>query len=200
MKTFLKILGVIIVLFIAIPLIFALFMEKEYKVSREVLIKKPVEQVFDYVKYLKHQKEYSVWQKMDPDQHHTYNGEDGTVGFVSTWDSQNPDVGRGQQTIVSMVEGQRIDYEIQFFEPFEAKDNAFMETKPVSENQTAVVWGFEGKMPYPMNLLLPLMNMEEMLGEQLQTGLNNLKKVLEARVEKENNEIDTIEKQGLEVE
>jgi hypothetical protein len=34
-------------------------------------------------------------------------------------------------------------------------------------------------MPYPMNLMLPFMNMEQMLGKDLQDGLNNLKVVLE---------------------
>jgi hypothetical protein len=54
-----------------------------------------------------------------------------------------------------------------------------MITEAISPNQTKVKWGFDGKMPYPMNLMLPIMNMEEMLGKDLQDGLNNLKAVLE---------------------
>jgi hypothetical protein len=42
-----------------------------------------------------------------------------------------------------------------------------------------VNWGFNGKMPYPMNLMLAFMNMDEMLGKDLQDGLNNLKIIFE---------------------
>jgi hypothetical protein len=34
-------------------------------------------------------------------------------------------------------------------------------------------------MPYPMNIMLVFMNMDEILGKDLETGLNNLKGVLE---------------------
>jgi hypothetical protein len=34
-------------------------------------------------------------------------------------------------------------------------------------------------MAYPMNLMLVFMDMDAMLGKDLQTGLNNLKAVLE---------------------
>jgi len=54
-----------------------------------------------------------------------------------------------------------------------------MSTEAVGGNQTKVKWGFNGKMPYPMNLMLLVMNMDKMLGDQLQTGLNNLKTILE---------------------
>jgi hypothetical protein len=34
-------------------------------------------------------------------------------------------------------------------------------------------------MPYPMNLMLLCMNMDKMIGKDLETGLTNLKGVLE---------------------
>jgi hypothetical protein len=54
-----------------------------------------------------------------------------------------------------------------------------MITKSLSSNQTKVIWGFNGAMPYPMNLMLPIMDMDEMLGKDLETGLKNLKFNLE---------------------
>ena len=48
-----------------------------------------------------------------------------------------------------------------------------------TDNQTKVKWGFNGKMNYPMNLMLVLMNMDAMIGKDLATGLQNLKAVLE---------------------
>jgi hypothetical protein len=109
----------------------------------------------------------------------TFTGTDGTVGAIAGWDSKDKNVGVGEQEIKKIVEGKRIDFELRFKVPFESTDNAYMITEAVSTNQTKVKWGFDGKMPYPMNLMLPIMNMEEMLGKDLQDGLNNLKAVLE---------------------
>ena len=52
-------------------------------------------------------------------------------------------------------------------------------TQPPAENQTKVKWGFTGKMPYPMNLMCAFMDMDKMIGGDLQKGLDNLKVVLE---------------------
>jgi uncharacterized protein YndB with AHSA1/START domain len=177
LKTILIAVGVLI----AIPLIVALFVKKDYEVEREITIDKPKEEVFDYVKFLKNQDNYSKWATMDPDMKKTYSGTDGTVGFVSAWDSDNKDVGKGEQEIKKITEGERIDFELRFFEPFESTEPAYMTTESVSGNQTKVKWGFNGHMDYPMNIMMLFMDFEKIIGDDLDTGLKNLKSVLEAK-------------------
>ena len=63
--------------------------------------------------------------------------------------------------------------------PFEGFANAYMTTEALSQNQTKVVWHFDGKMPYPMNVMLLFMNMDKTIGDDLTTGLTNLKGLLE---------------------
>ena len=174
-----KIVVVILVVAIAIPLVTALFIKKEYAVEREIVINKPKQVVFDYVKYLKNQDNYSKWANMDPDMKKTYRGTDGTVGFVSAWESENEDVGKGEQEIKKITDGERIDFELRFLEPFESTEPAYMMTESAGEGQTRVKWGFNGHMAYPMNLMLLFMNFEDMIGNDLSTGLTNLKAVLE---------------------
>ena len=82
---------------IAIPLIMALFIKSEYAVEREITISKPKQVVFEYVKFLKNQDNYSKWATMDPNMKKDYRGTDGTVGFVSAWESQADSVGKGEQ-------------------------------------------------------------------------------------------------------
>ncbi|WP_273566981.1 SRPBCC family protein [Maribacter halichondriae] len=164
---------------IAVPLILALFTKKEYTIVEEITIDRPKNEVFEYVKYLKNQDEYSKWASMDPDMEKSFRGTDATVGFVSAWKSDNPDVGSGEQEILKIDEGKRIDMELRFFEPFESSDLAYVSTESISENQTKVKWGFDGKMKYPMNLMLLFMDFEGMIGDDLQTGLKNLKDKLE---------------------
>jgi hypothetical protein len=54
-----------------------------------------------------------------------------------------------------------------------------MTTQSVSPNETRVKWGFDSQMKYPMNLMLLFMSMEKMIGNDLGTGLTNLKNILE---------------------
>ncbi|WP_418262740.1 SRPBCC family protein [Flavobacterium faecale] len=178
MKIIKKILFAILGL-IALALVVALFMPKDYAVEREIIINQPKDSVFNYVKYLKNQDHFSVWSKIDPEMKKTFSGTDGTVGATAGWESNNEKVGVGEQEIIKITDGQRIDMELRFKVPFEATDNAYFTTESIGANETKVKWGFNGKMPYPMNLMLPMMKMDEMLGKDLQNGLENLKVVLE---------------------
>ncbi len=164
---------------LAIIMIVGLVAEKDYNVEREIIINKPVDEVFDYIKHLKNQDNYSKWATMDPDMIKTFRGEDATVGFVSAWDSKNEDVGVGEQEITAIKEGERVDFEIRFFKPFESMSPAYMTTTTVEGNQTKVVWGFNGHMEFPTNLMLVFMDFENMIGDDLSTGLANLKVELE---------------------
>ncbi|PWV53505.1 SRPBCC family protein [Chitinophaga sp. S165] len=178
MKVLKKILLVIVVL-VVILLIVAAFTKKRYAVEREIVINKPKQEVFDYVKLLKNQDNYSKWAMMDPAMKKTYTGTDGTVGFISAWESDKKDVGKGEQEIKKITEGERLDFELRFIKPFEATEHAYMLTEAASPASTKVKWGFDGHMNYPMNLMLLCMDFEKMIGDDLQTGLNNLKTNLE---------------------
>jgi hypothetical protein len=168
-----------LVIFIALLLIVALFVKKEYVIEREITIKKPNTTVYDYIRYLKNQDNYSVWASLDPDMKREYKGIDGTVGFIAAWDSENQDAGKGEQEIINIEEGQRVDYEIRFKEPFESKGNTYLITQQIDASSTKVTWGYSGEMAYPTNLLLLLINMDNMLGPDLEQGLLNLKDILE---------------------
>jgi hypothetical protein len=165
---------------VALLLLVGLFMKKEYHVVREIVINKPKQPVFEYIKLLKNQNKYSVWATMDANMKTEFTGTDGTPGFISAWDSQEKNVGKGEQEILSVVEQEKVDYEIRFIKPFESTSTASMATVSVNENQTKVSWAFTGKMKYPMNLMLLFMNMEKMIGNDLQKGLDNLKGILES--------------------
>ena len=116
---------------------------------------------------------------MDPNAQKEYKGTDGTVGFVSAWDSKVKNVGKGSQEITKIAEGERMDVNLHFVKPFEVDCTAYFITEAAGENQTKVTWGFNGKSPYPMNIMLLVMNMEDMLGKDLHTGLTNMKGILE---------------------
>ncbi|MEN9968654.1 MAG: hypothetical protein RIR94_833 [Bacteroidota bacterium] len=166
-------------LLIGIALITALFLPTQFSVTRSALIEKPVATVFQYVKQLKNQELYGVWWKADPKMKKTYTGQDGQIGFVSAWKSKNPDVGAGQQKIVAIEAGKRIDMELRFIEPFESTNDAYISTRALDARNTRVSWSIKGEMPYPMNLSSLFFDIEQTLGQDLEKGLKNLKRILE---------------------
>ena len=108
----LKTLATAIIGIIVVILLGGLFIDGTYSVQREITINKPVGMVYNYILYLKNQDNFSVWAGMDPEMKKEYKGTDGTVGFISGWESSNPDVGKGEQEIVAIDPGNRIDYEL----------------------------------------------------------------------------------------
>ncbi|WP_256527755.1 GNAT family N-acetyltransferase [Dyadobacter diqingensis] len=163
---------------LAVFIIAAILMPKNYAVEREILINKPKPEVFAYLKSLKNQDNWSVWMAKDPNVKKTFKGTDGTVGYTSRWEG-NEEVGTGEQEIKKITEGERIDTELRFIKPFESTNDAYMITEVVGPEQTRVKWGFSGKMPIPMNVFLPFMGMEDSVGKDFSDGLKNLKKILE---------------------
>ncbi len=162
---------------IALLLLTALFVKKDYKVERSVSINKPREQVFAFVKQAKNQDHYNKWIQTDPQVKKSYRGEDGNVGFIYAWESK--EVGKGEQEISSIREGERIDFALRFKEPFESNASAHMRTENVSDSQTKLTWGMEGSSPYPLNLMN--LFVPSVLGNDLETSLATLKAVLEKR-------------------
>ena len=57
----------------------------------------------------------------------------------------------------------------------------------IDSSKSTVRWGFDGEMDYPMNFMLLFIDMDKQLGGDLQTGLENLKMILES--ETQNDEI-----------
>lgn len=175
----LKIIFLVIIIIVAVVLIATLFVKKEYSVEREITINKPKQQVFDYLVLLKNQNEFSKWAKMDSNAKFDFKGTDGTVGFISHWESQQKNVGTGEQEITKIDPGKRIDYELRFIKPMQSKASEYISTDSISANETKVKWNINGKMPYPSNFMLLFMNMDKMVGDDLSTGLTNLKALLE---------------------
>ncbi len=160
-------------------LITAAFTKKNYQLEREIVIHKPKQEVFDYIKYLKNQDHYSKWIQLDPQAKKEYKGTDATVGFVAAWNSEHKEVGQGEQTIINIIDGERVDLDLHFIKPFEGLAKAYMVTERISTDQTKVKWGFSSEMKYPMNIMLLFVNFEDMLGKDLDISLNNLKTILE---------------------
>src|SRR5690606_27237115 len=103
----LKYLFLSIVSLIVIAFLVALFIPKDFHAEGNVTINKPIYEVYDYVKLLKTQENYSEWFKMDPNLQKTYSGTDGTIGASIIWKSN--EVGDGKQVIKNLLPPNRVE-------------------------------------------------------------------------------------------
>jgi hypothetical protein len=176
MNTLLIIVSVLAAI-IAIPLIVALFLKKEYRIEERVTITKSTPTVFNYIKFVKNQEHYSKWVMTDPNMKKTLTGTDGTVGFIYGWNSEDKGVGQGEQQITALTENKKMNSEIRFIKPFEGTGYLTMLTDSKGATETEVTWSMEGKSKYPMNFINLFMG--KVLHKDMQISLQNLKNNLE---------------------
>jgi uncharacterized protein YndB with AHSA1/START domain len=179
MKKMLTIIAIVIVAIIAIALVAAAIMDKKFTITSEVVINAPKDSVFNYIKLLKNQEHYSKWVMQDPNVKLTYTGTDGTVGFTSAWESDNKNVGVGEQEITKINEGDGYEVEIRFKKPFEGVSTAVNNTQAISATQTKFTTSFYSSNPFPMNLMIPII--KNMLKKDMDENAANLKKILETK-------------------
>ncbi len=173
----LSVLGIIIVLLALLFLVAPLFIKKEYTIEEKIVIGKPDPEVFDFVKLLSNQVYYNKWVMMDPDMKRIGRGIDGTVGFVSAWDSEVKNVGKGEQEITRILQGTQVDSKVRFEKPFKNIADVQMATSAIASEQTELKWTMRGQNKYPMNIMN--LFIPGMLARDMAESLNTLKGVLE---------------------
>ncbi len=162
---------------VALIIILAMIAPKTYEVSRSIVISKPRKEVFNYLKSLKKQDDWSPWGKRDPNMEKKFTGNDGEVGATSYWKG-NKEVGEGEQEIKKIMDGERIESELRFLKPFKSTSDAFLVTED-AEGGTKVTWGFKGYNKFPMSIMMLFMSMDKMIGKDFEEGLDSLKSVME---------------------
>lgn len=172
--TFIYILiGVVLIL-----ILLGLLAPKNYEVSRSIVIDRDLKDVFQYLKLVKNQDNWSPWKKKDPNMVQSSIGTDGEVGFISKWKG-NKQVGEGEQEIISIIENESIDTQLRFFKPWKSESIGHLLVNSVEDKQTLVTWGFSGINKFPMSIFMLFMNMDKMVGKDFEEGLANLKVFLE---------------------
>lgn len=162
-----------------ILIILAAVAPKTYNVSRSIVIDKPLGEVFQYLKYVKNQTFWGPWGQRDPDMKQIFTGIDGTVGFISAWESDHKQVGSGEQEITRIVENEEVVCELRFLKPWKSESQGYLKVFEESDNRTKVVWGFHGKNNVPVSIMMLFFNMDKAIGKDFEEGLANLKKILE---------------------
>lgn len=177
----LKKIGLAILVLIALLLITALFVSKEFKYDKSIVINASTDEVWKYTSSLEGMDKWSPWNDYDPNMKKSFSGTDGTVGAMASWESDHEKVGNGSQTISKIEAPTLFETNLKFLTPYESEAIAQVILAPKG-NQTMVTWQFSGEMPYPFNLMKLTMNMDEALGDDFNSGLNKLKALCEKKI------------------
>jgi hypothetical protein len=162
---------------ILLALIIALLMKKDHYVKRDIIINAPRQKVFDYIKLLKNQDTFNSDAKADSERIRDYKGTDGKVGFVYSWKG-NKDAGEGEKEIMKIEEGKNMEAEIRFTKPMKVSARIIFETEELAGGQTRVSWSNAGILPYPVNIMIPVM--ERSVAKGMDQSLLELKRLLES--------------------
>ncbi len=174
----LKIIGFSLLGLIAVVAILSFVIPTKMHFERSIVINAPKEAVFAQIKSLKAHEKWSPWLAKDPNAKVTYEGTDGMVGSMNTWDG-NKEVGKGTETISLLEEGKRYESKLHFIEPWESDAAAYI-TLIDTMGGVKVSWGFNGDMSRPFNVMTLFMNMDKQMGSDLDIGLGKLKTLCES--------------------
>jgi uncharacterized protein YndB with AHSA1/START domain len=111
----------IVVLVIALILVVAAMKPNTFSVAREGQINAPPEKIFALINDFHEWTKWSPWEKMDPNLTRNHSGITAGKGAVYDW-SGNRQVGQGQMTITESAASSRIDIDLHFMKPFEARN------------------------------------------------------------------------------
>jgi hypothetical protein len=153
-----------------------LLLPRTWHVERSVVIAAPPERIHPFVSTLKRWQEWSVWTKeMDPQVRHGYSGPEEGAGAEWSW--LGPKMGRGHLKIAdsSPAIGVLIDEAI---ESDEINAHARFVYAP-DGGGTKVTWTDEGRLPPVLGGYFRG-SIETMLGGHFETGLQKLKRLVEA--------------------
>jgi hypothetical protein len=166
----------IILVLIAVFLITAFLLPKNYNVEKAIIVKKIAMEVMDKVGNLNFYSQWNPWQQVDPTAKSTVSGTPKSPGHKYAWEGKK--TGIGELRLVGIDE-KHIHFDLEFFKPWKskAKDNWLFE--PWGDgNETKVTWQNSGNLPFPVARLMGPM-IRKNLNHQFETGLKNLKKMCE---------------------
>ncbi|MDJ0337358.1 SRPBCC family protein [Cryobacterium sp. PH31-O1] len=120
---------------------------------------------------------WSPWEGMDPDLKRTYGGEQGSVGSTYAWDG-NRKAGAGTM-VVTAVSRTSVDVDLAFTRPFKSSSTVHFDLTE-RDAATTVVWTMLSPKTFASRAFGLVMNMEKLIGADLDKGLVSLKRVVES--------------------
>ena len=149
-----------------------------FHIERSIAIAAPPETVYAEVNDFHAWPAWSPWEKLDPQMKKTFDGAASGAGAVYSWVG-NDKVGEGRMTIEKSVRPSAIAIKLEFIKPFAATNEATFTFAPAADG-TKATWAMDGENNFGMKAASLFMNMDKLVGGDLERGLAALKTVAES--------------------
>lgn len=167
------------ILFIVAILLYAFSRPAVFKVSRQLMIAASAEAVFTEINDFNRWRVWSPWEVKDPNMQRNISGASLGVGTVYEWHG-NKNVGQGRMEILESIPHSKICIQLNFIKPFTCQNTAeFTFTSDAAG--TLVNWDMYGPQLFISKLMGIFVDMDKMVGGDFETGLSNLKQLVETK-------------------
>ncbi|WP_395046341.1 SRPBCC family protein [Flavobacterium sp.] len=147
MRKFLKYLFIIILLFVITAAVCTFAFTENTKIitlERSVEINAPKERVFEYIS---HTENKTKWINPDKKMERSTTGKDAAVGFVRSWESQNPPE-KGSETITKIELGKSVETKVENnLNGQQTSSEQKLSSESLESNKTLVTWKIESTIP-----------------------------------------------------
>ena len=168
----LKILLVVLAVVAAI-LIYAAAKPSTFHVERNVAIKASPEKVFPLINDLHNWPRWAPQDREDPTIKRTFSDATSGVGATSQW-SGSGNTGQGLMTITESDPPRSVTIAVDWQRPFAARNINEFRLEPDGSG-SRVTWSMTGPNLFIMKLMSVFTNMDRMMGQHFERGLQNLK-------------------------
>jgi hypothetical protein len=173
----LKTIALLIGVALAVLLIYAATRPDMFHVERSTTIQAPAERLHPLINDLQRFNTWNPYARKDPAMQGQYSGP--AVGPGAVYDFQgNNDVGKGRLGITASSAPSSVTMQLDMFEPFAARNAVTFSLVPEG-GATRVTWAMDGPSPFISKLIGVFINMDRMIGRDLEAGLGHLKALAE---------------------
>lgn len=149
-----------------------------FRVERSATIAAPADVVFAQLNDFHRWREWSPWEKLDPNMSKTFTGAAAGVGSVYSW-SGNKKAGEGSMAITESIPNERIALDLNFLRPFKSSNVTEFTLTPTAGG-TQVKWEMSGDNTIPGKVISLVASMDKLVGKDFEAGLAKLKSLAEA--------------------
>jgi uncharacterized protein YndB with AHSA1/START domain len=171
-----RVVAVVALVVLAI-LVIAAFRPGSIQILRSRSIQATPDKVFALIEDFHNWKQWAPQDVDDPALKRTFSGPEHGLGAASEW-SGSRNSGQGKMLIVESEPPKKLSIKVDFVKPFEAHNVNEFTLEPAGAS-TLVTWKMQGTNAYFMKVMGIFMNMDKVMGEHFERGLDNLKIVSE---------------------
>jgi len=166
---------IVVLALLAVLVIGGYLLSPKFTVSRSITINTPADKVYALVANPRGWKQWSVWNRRDPEMRIDYAGSESGTGARWSWHSKSQ--GDGTMTFTATEPARRVAFDL-YFPDFGTTSTGELDFVP-DGSSTRVTWTMNGDMGRNPLFRWMALGADRMIGKDFEAGLANLKAVAE---------------------